>query len=341
MTAANPQELRPSRNRAAVWRTVTLAALAALAALLMFGSHEPPLRDPWHQTRSRLLDAGHLPFFLVGVVGWYLLFPLWRDRRWLRLALAVCLALGAAIGIELLQPGFGRSASVQDLVNGVLGVLGGTALLLAARLGTPRQRAVALGSAVLLVLLCSLYVLQPARHAYRAARSRATHFPVLLANFADEEPLWIGQEGPVLDAPLAPRLTRLDPRPAGADHDAIACSPADGDHPGVVYLAGDADWRSYRVLHLQLRNADTAPRDLYLRLDDLQYRPIRGLVRAQYHVVLALPPGDSTHDIALTALGDRARGDAPRPDLSGVRRLVLFHPRHFPALSIREARLRD
>jgi len=130
-----------------------------------------------------LVDLAHFPLLaLITFAAFVLIERLRLSHRW-RLAVAAGLSIGIAIGIEMIQPMFSRTASKVDIRLGLLGVFA-TCAAIELWLG-PRRRWLQLGY-VLVILAASAMALRPIYHTWRdkvRERRLGPHYPF----FADFE----------------------------------------------------------------------------------------------------------------------------------------------------------
>ena len=235
------------------------ALLAGTAALALWPC---PMRLPelfWNS----VLDALHFPVFAaVGlVVHWAL--PQ-RHRPLLPHSLfSAGLAALFALLIELVQPLFGRTASLTDLVNGLLGIATGVGGVLVWRLpvrGT--WRVVFLWASA----GCALSAFFPVFAGAHAALWRQARFPILGDFESDTElRLWRAQGG----AEQGGRPTAVRRTDAWATRGkwSLQVQLGEGGWPGVNYAAGDSNWAGHKALRLSVLNPGP-PFELCVRIDD-------------------------------------------------------------------------
>lgn len=210
---------------------------------------------------GHIFDLGHIPMlgWLAAVLLYALPERVQSPAR--RQALAFVLASGFAVAVELLQPLFGRSRSMGDVINGAIGAaLALTGIAAWQRTGKWFWRgghAVALGATMIVALW-------PAYEEWRGLRWRQKHFPSLGDFENDEElKLWRPQGGS-RGHPTNLTFTRAR---ASQGEQSLRVVGGAGNWAGVNYSAGDKEWTSFRALTLEVFN----PRDpftLFVRVDD-------------------------------------------------------------------------
>ena len=259
-----------------------------------------------------VFDVGHIPMWAWLAAALLYSLPERVRPGARRQAWAFALALGCAVLVEGLQPHFGRSGSVGDVVNDALGA--GLALAgLAAWRGPAGWRwraahALAVGG-VFAVALWPVY------EEWRGLRWRQVNFPIL-GHFEDaaELKLWSAQGG-ARGRPSHVALTRAA---AAQGEQSLRVVGAAGDWAGVAYAAGRQDWTPFRALLLEVFNP-REPFTLFVRVDDdgpagtAAGRLERGFELARGWNRLRLP------------LTEPDQGAPRRPvNLKAVRRLAIF-----------------
>lgn len=236
-------------------------AVALTLAVLTLGFFWPVRLRVDASFWGHVFDVGHIP--MLGWLAAVLLYALPERVQPMarRQVLAFALAVAFAAAVELLQPFFGRSKSLGDVVNGALGAaLALTGIAAWRRTGKWFWRgghALALGATLLVALW-------PAYEEWRGLRWRQKHFPSLGDFENDEElKLWRPQGGS-RGHPTSATFTRAL---AAQGEQSLRVVGGVGSWAGVSYSAGDKDWTPFRALTLEVFN----PRDpftIYVRLDD-------------------------------------------------------------------------
>lgn len=222
---------------------LVLLALAAIMVLALM----PPF---WLEERlpvagQSVFDLLHFPAAIITAV---LIYQLTRSP-----AVAVVLTLLLALGLELVQPWFGRNDSIRDLHNGLLGVLFAAFILGSWRQGMKSLSLFFVGMAVALMVVS----LQPLLQAYHQQQRLRAGFP-MLGDFenSDYSALW---------KPMSRERIALVPRGNGGW--ALLLNGEGIAWPGVVYLPVEHDWRHMGHLCFEAR-ATRPDTTLVVRLGD-------------------------------------------------------------------------
>lgn len=339
-------------------------ALAATALLLAIAALLAPIHPRPDQILLRLaMDLAHIPLF-----GGLTLTLIWGLRGYLQnkaklLNTAALISLALIFLSEWAQPAFGRSASQDDAINGIIGI--GVAWLIAlaplAWRGDPVKGFKGLyylfaGYKVWFALLALLVyglvgALTPIFTQWRAFAWQEANFPTL-ADFTSREPfhLWLPQpEQRIIPremrsryraAKLASPWESLKWRPATTTESAameVQVKPGH-DFTGVsLLLRGRArNWSAFPTLVLEIDSRVKEPRTIGIRVDD---GGDVSTLAGRYQSALDLQPGMNTLKLPLAEIQSGPRN---RPlNLGDIRRLALFTgqgdplPHHFAILSAR------
>jgi hypothetical protein len=290
-------------------KAIALALTLAVLTAACFG----PVRVR-HDARfwGHVFDVGHIPMWawLAAVLLYALPERVQPPAR--RNALAFALAFGFAVGVEWLQPWFGRSRSPGDVLNGVIGAgLALTGIAAWRRSGSWLWR----GGHTVAVAGALAVALWPAYEEWRGLRWRQTHFPAL-GNFEDETELKLWQaQGGARGHPT--QLSRTRARASQGEW-SLRVVGAAGDWAGASYAAGGGDWTRFRALSLDVFNP-REPFTLFVRVDDdadsvnLTGRFERGFELARGWNRLRVPLTEIAH-------GTKAR----TLNLRSIRRVAVF-----------------
>ncbi len=210
---------------------------------------------------SHAMDACHLPLFLGLTLVFHHYLRSWNQGFWLpKLAAGGIAALLAAL-TEWLQPLVGRDDSLQDLVNGFLGVgIAVTGLAVA----KPRVSSLPRAAWAVCAIVAILYASLPAFHEWRGIRLRAGNFPIL-GDFehAAELSFWYPQGG----TSNRPTQISITSERATRGQHSLHVQLGKTNWPGVNFNAGEMNFSAYRTLAFDIHNPST-PFDLILRVDD-------------------------------------------------------------------------
>ncbi|MEQ2010219.1 MAG: VanZ family protein [Limisphaerales bacterium] len=287
-------------------------ALAFTLAVLTLGCFWPVRVRVDASFWGHVFDMGHIPMlaWLAAVLLYALPERVQPPAR--RHVVVFALAFAFAVGIELLQPFFGRSRSLADVINGAIGAgLALTGIVAWQQSGSWLWR----GGHALALAGALMVALWPAYEEWRGIRWRQMHFPSL-GDFEDaaELRLWRSQGGS-RGQPTNASLTRAR---ASQGEQSLRVVGGAGDWAGVSYSAGDKDWTAFRALSLDVFN----PRDpftIFVRVDDngdcakLADRFERGFELARGWNRLRVPTAEIEH-------GPKER----RLNMKAVRRVSVF-----------------
>jgi VanZ family protein len=294
----NPRRRPSSAGR---WLLFILPALGSLFFLI------EPLDLP--RAIRPLLDLSHVPIFALAsglLVRWFA--PLARLGVRLQLTVLLLLAFVVGGGIELLQPLFGRNASLDDAVYDLAGAATGVLFCSRRRRDFSWHWRRGLQIVILAVLLLAS---QRAVGWYIAASDAAARFP-LLADF---------------ETPFAERLwshgERTDAISRNGLHSLHVSFPVHG-WPAVTLEPTRPDWSGFRELRLSVFNPRPLAQDLGILVADRELPDRLGNRRPWFRQRVSLEPG--WNDLAVP-LAQVAMGGAEGPvDIAQVGFLTLEVP---------------
>ncbi len=267
---------------------------------------------------SRVFDVGHIP--LLGWLATVLLYALPErvQPAARRHALAFSMTAAFAAAVEIIQPHFGRTQSMDDFINGSIGAaLALTGIAAWQHTGNWRWR----GAHALALAGALTVALWPAYEQWRGLRWRQKHFPSL-GDFENEEELrlWRAQGGS-RGQPTNISFTRAR---ASEGEQSLRVVGGAGDWAGVNYAAGDKDWTPFRALTLDVFN----PRDpfrLFVRVDDNSAAVQRG---DRFERGFELARGWNRLRIPMVEI---EHGPQARPlNMKAIRRVAIFTGDHEP-----------
>ncbi len=282
-----------------------LLGLFALFAFMPFGSSADPVAI------QKTMDAGHAFAFILLSSLIYLAVEHHGKKRAVTVAAIVSILL--MVGIELIQPYVGRTASLADVEVGLLGMVIALSGMVVWR---SSQRWLLRGAHLLLLVVSLVWIVQPALTEWRALWLRDQQFP-LLGVFEDEleSRLWLASGA------LHGKQTEISfsQQYVGSGTHSLKVETIKGTWSGVRYAAGAQDWRGYRALSMTIYNPGAAFK-LNIRIDD-------GVTAVpayseRYNGRVAVNSGVNT---VLLSLDDIAAGPKSRSlELSSIRKMVLF-----------------
>jgi hypothetical protein len=225
--------------------------LFVLAGLLLF---VPMPITPTYFART-IENAGHTPLFFLLTLG--LLFVLRTDPRFTGARLyAAAGIVGAGTGFlsEVIQRPLARDASWEDVVADALGVVMALAVyaIFERRSRLRRWHRVA---AFVVAIVCIAIFIMPIVRMTRAYMHRNGQFPVLADFHSRIELYWTVSIGVKRDI-------------AG---DALTVEFGDEEFPGVSFHEPVPDWSGYKTLLIDVRNPDTLPLELVVRVHDRRH----------------------------------------------------------------------
>lgn len=274
-----------------------LGALAALGLLFFadFGALSSPA---W----TELYVVAHLLYFALLTWALAALPPL-RRRPFAHRALAV-IALVILIGtaIELIQPHFGRSASLRDLWRNLLGALAALAWM------APRYRPGWWAFRLLVLALLAAELYRPATNLWDI-RQAHRQFP-LLSGFETAFEDWRWSAGTLDDsvARAGRRSLRLDLVPAR--------------YSGTTLKRGFGDWTGYGHFAFSLHNPDPEPLRITVSIRDHEHFRRGGEYPDRFNRGFVLKPG--WNDIVIP-VEHIARAPRDRTlDMSDLAEVVIF-----------------
>ena len=291
--------------RKAILLGFTLAALAVACFSPVRVRHDARF---W----GHVFDVGHIPLWAWLAAVLHYVLPERGPAASRRKFMAFALAVGIGASVELLQPYFGRSRSLGDVVSDAIGAgLALTGIAAWQRSGNWLWR----GGHLLAVAASLGIALWPAYEEWRGIRWRQTHFPSL-GNFEDEAELklWSPQGG----SRAQPTLITLTKSRASQGEQSLRVMGGAGDWAGVSYAAGGKDWTAFRALALDVFNPHE-PLTLFVRVDD-DGEPAKGSGRYERGFELAHGWNHLRVPLAELEAGTKSR----RLNLKAVRRVAIF-----------------
>lgn len=295
---SQPMPSNPSSSASFLKRTFwfIIVSLPVGGLLLM------PLPDAWHHGwRSKLLDLGHVPLFLVMtiILGWF-----WQRNWWLAAFIATVLAGGA----ELIQGYFDRNGDWEDFWRGVIGI---AIALIAVQAWSHRQSPVRLSLAALLTLFLLAWPLIDLYGIFLDLRDRRSASPVL-ADFGNQRQMskWLMRQANLYRIP--------DPERPGHWIARLEFLPGAEPFPGAMLFPATHDWSAYQRLCCRF-SVVGEPLHLAIMFRDFRFEGSRS-DRYEYSETYAV----GSHVVELD-LKDTSRGPWPNPlDLSNICLLQLF-----------------
>jgi len=293
-------------------RSLLLALIAALAALVVFASFPP--RPIILHVLQKLAHPSVFGVIAVSVLVLELQRSPPRSRAWFDYltALAAAVALGGLT--EILQNFTHRDPSLRDVGLDARGAL--CALIFAAafdrRLWTGRRSRLARATCAGLGVAIAVVIYYPFGLAVAAYANRYHNFPVLFAPASRLDLYFIEP-----DVHPAARLTLVGP---DAGHYALRVPLVERPYAGVWFFEPSPDWRGYTTLVVDVTNPGPVELRLAIRVHDRHHN----LSYAdRYNADYSIAPG--TRRVITTAL--EAIEGAPRGrsmDMAHIAGIMLF-----------------
>ncbi len=290
-------------------RSLLLAGMSLAGACLALTLFFPvvPFRL---RSLARLHEYAHVPLFALVTLGLAPALPGFTapeaGRRGRALLRAVLLAILLGGLVELLQPRFGGTTEMGDLVRDALGAVAGGLFLLGRTTAVPT----ALGRA--LQGVAAGLILVPAWPAASAAWDELLarrQLPVL----ADFETRFQVERF----ISYRCRLERL-PDPGGGGH-VLGATFLPDLYPRLTLRDYPADWREFRALTFDALNPGDAPFPLIIRIDDVHHD---GRMADRFTLRVELAPGRQTIVVPLSAVESAPEGRSM--DLSALADITLY-----------------
>jgi VanZ family protein len=232
-------------------RLLYLLLLFALAGVLLF---MPMPFQPTYAGRT-IENAGHTPLFFLLTLGVLLVMRDHPRFPGVRVyALAGLIGAGAGFLSEVIQKPLARDASWEDVVADTIGVVCALAVYALFDRRTKLRAWHRLG-ALAVALSCIAIFITPIVRMVRAYVHRNGEFPVLADFHSRIELYWtlsIGVNREIVDNALEVELV--------AD-----------EFPGVAFHEPVPDWRSYKILVIDVENPEREPLDLGVRVHDRRH----------------------------------------------------------------------
>lgn len=194
-----------------------------------------------------MFDAGHFPLMAVITAAAYVILRPSDLAHELQLARAAFLGGSIALGIELIQPLFGRTRSLLDLKIGVIGVIAAiVGIQMWRRKSSPLLGA---GFGLVLLAICA-WALRPAWLEWRTHSWMRDKFP-MLADFESDREMgfWYAYGSERMDPELAPSSER-----ATSGRRSLRVRTAGNGWNSVGYEVAAGDWRRIDAVAVDIYN---------------------------------------------------------------------------------------
>jgi len=280
---------------------VIVLLLFSLLAFVSFGNSANPV------VIAKTMDAGHV--FATVVLSGLIYLVLESYGKWRALLASAVISVLLVFIVEFVQAFVGRTASFADVQMGLLGVFLALSGIFVWRSQTRRLLRV---THLLLFVLTLVWVAQPAWSEWRAFWLRDQQFPVL-GGFESglEKRLWKAHgKGTTISFSDKHVIEGVN---------SLKVETIKHTWSGVIYAAGDQDWRGYQFLKIELYNAGL-PFMLNIRIDDgVHDSPGYG---DRYDGQYRLETGDNTLMISLAEVENRPKSRLLA--MNKIRKMILF-----------------
>lgn len=315
----SPDFLLTERNRRKVIREIAFFSVIglSLAGLLFVNMKYLPATFLW----KKALNCSHLLLFMA--LGYVILklvnFGYVRVRDWPVENYVKSLFIGAAFAVlsEWLQQFVGRELEFHDILLNLAGILilHGACYLWANRKNLSEVSAsfkviFFVGSVALIFVIFSDLIITIQRIFYLQRQ-----LP-LITSFEEDWELFRWEANINSHAQIVP-----DTSQSGQHFLKVTCKS--GNFPGITLEYPPQDWRRYQCFSFEIRNRETAPFVLNVRIDD---RSDGNSNRNRIYFKFKVDPGRQVCRIPFEEI--RARAAIQPFDFSNVRRVVFFlnHP---------------
>ncbi len=283
--------------------------LVGLGAALFLGAFLIDFGDS-SEFVGLLGDALHVPIFAAASAGIYLLLLHKGFSKSASTLVAALLGGSTAAGIELIQPFFGRSESLIDLENGLLGSMIGVSAVALMGAGSRMLRGIFYAASV-----CGcVAALLPAFGEWQVLQHQNRQLP-LLGDFEDprELRLWSG----VSERPPFERVRRSTKHVKRGSY-SLKAELATKKSSGIELRLNDMSWEGFDEVVVEVFNPG-APTRLEMRVDD--FKDCSDF-RSRFNRSAELPSGWST---IRTRISDIRTGPTDRElHIERLYRLLLF-----------------
>lgn len=285
-------------------KNIFLLGVALLCFVLLFVGGPGPYSS---RAFSYGWGLGHLFSFAL----WGYLFLQWRNPRpvWRMFVEFLFLALLLGGATELLQAGFGREASWQDLGADLLGAL------LCAVFAPELKRQLPLRGVVLLrllVLVPVVWIVVPFARVVVDDLVAGQQFP-LLSGF--ETPFEVSRWG-------GPCRRQVDSAQVYSGKASLRVDLDTRRYAGIALKHFPADWSGYRQLRLHIYNPQSEPFPFYFRIHDQAHSASGNRYSDRFNTSFKIAPGWTRLEIDLEQVAEAPKGR--RLDLTKVAGVNLF-----------------
>lgn len=266
---------------------------ACFASLFLIPFPVGPDRFFWKE----FFDAGHVVLFFLLTIVVHRLTKNTAINTQHHIPTVGLFIFATSVLLEMLQPLFDRSWSLEDLLLGTLGIIAACFTLSS----KPFDKVLGISA----FIIFQIWGVIPALEGLAAIRWRKGHLP-LLADFESETqmPMW---------GALSKRST------AKVGEGTFSLLVQSVPYPHTSYSAGGEDWSTYQNVSFKVYNPETDSRSLSVRIDDSGDCE---LFDNRYNQSFSLAPGwnDVSIELARVKKGPKTR----ELDLSHITKIHFF-----------------
>lgn len=257
------------------------------------------------------MDAGHA--FAFCLLSWLLYRVVAHHGRFRAVMISALASVVLMVGIEFLQPYFGRTSSLADIKIDLLGSAIALSGIVAWHCLNSRLLR---GAHLLLAIFVFGWVAYPAWNEWRSIWLREQQFPVL-GGFENslEKRLW---KSSGITNGMRTKISFSDKHAVSGRY-SLKIETLNGTWSGVSFSAGEQDWRGYHQLVMSIYNPDDTFM-LNVRIDDEEKHSPQ--YHERYNGRFQVSQGNNTLLIPLEKIANYSKNGVL--NMARIRKMVLF-----------------